>query len=118
DDVGRLYCYDAKDGAPLWKRPLRYGRNSRGSPVLADGKIYVGDVFSRFFILNPSEKGSVLHEQFFPSPDGSSDVEVNGTPAVANGRVYFATSEEIFCIGLKDAAPASLVPENRSAVVA
>ncbi len=110
DDQGQLYCFEAKSGKQLWK--FRYGRNARGSPVLADGKIYVGDVFSKFSILQPGDKKCVkLHEHFFPSPDG--DVEVNGTPAVANGRVYFATSDEFFCIGLKDAKPAKnffLVP--------
>ncbi len=44
-----------------------------------------------------------LHSQFFPSPDGFADVEVNGSAAVANGRVYFSTSEETYCIGSKEA---------------
>jgi outer membrane protein assembly factor BamB len=106
DEVGRLHCLDAKTGTTRWK--FRYARTStRGSPVLADGKIYVGDVASRFYILKPGAKRCErLHEHFFPSPDGTTAVEVNGSPAVANGRVYFSTSEEIFCIGLKDAKSA------------
>lgn len=100
DDIGRLYCLDAKTGKDLWRRPFSYGRNTRGSPVLADGKIYVGEVTSRFYILKPGPKTcEVLHEQFFPSPDGVSDVEMNGSPAVAEGRVFFSTSEATYCIG-------------------
>jgi outer membrane protein assembly factor BamB len=33
-------------------------------------------------------------------------VELTGTPAIANGRVYFSSSEEMFCIGAKNAKPA------------
>src|SRR5205085_12377754 len=95
DDTGRLYCIDAAKGKVLWKH--RYGRDARGSPVLADGKIYVGEVNSIFHILKPGpKKCEELHQHFFPSPDGFSDVEINGSPAVANGRVYFSTSDEMF----------------------
>ncbi len=106
DDTGNLYCFDAKTGKKKWRFP--YGRNARGSPVLADGKIYVAEVNSYFHILKPEAKKCVrLHKQFFPSPDGISDVELNGSPAVANGRVYLTTGDEIYCIGMKDAKPAA-----------
>jgi outer membrane protein assembly factor BamB len=99
DDQARLYCLDAETGKRLWRRPFAYGRNAMGSPVWADGKIYVGDVDSHFHILQPGAKGcKELHDQFFP---GESDVEVAGNPAVANGRVYFLTHDEIYCIGKK-----------------
>jgi outer membrane protein assembly factor BamB len=105
DEGARLHCLDAKTGKTLWARA--YGRSARGSPVLADGKIYVGEVGSRFYILQPGPKTcKVLHEHFFPSPDGTTSIEINGSPAVANGRVYFSTAEEIYCIGKKDAKPA------------
>jgi outer membrane protein assembly factor BamB len=101
DDTARLYCMDGKTGKIYWKHP--YGRDARGSPVLADGKIYVGEVNSVFHILKPEAKKCVsLHRQFFSSADGISEVEINGSPAVANGRVYFSTSEETYCIGRKE----------------
>jgi len=105
DEAGRLYCLDAKSGKQVWK--FTFGRGSRGSPVLADGKIYIGEVSSRFHILKPGDnKCESLHEQYFAPSVGIADVEVNGSPAVANGRVYLTTSEEIYCIGRKDAKPA------------
>ena len=111
DDVGALYCLDAKTGKQYWVKT--YGRNARGSPVLADGKIYVAEVFARFYILKPGEKKcEKLHEQFFTSLDGKSDVEVNGSPAIANGRIYIGTSDEFYCIGLKDAKPAVMKGEE------
>jgi outer membrane protein assembly factor BamB len=104
DVDGKLHCLDAKTGDQLWK--FNYGRESRGSPVLADGKIYVGEVNSRFYILKPTKRRcTLLHEQFFPG-EGGADVEINGSPAVANGRVYFATSDEFYCLGKKGAKPA------------
>jgi outer membrane protein assembly factor BamB len=101
DEIANLYCFDAATGKEHWT--YRYGRNAKGSPVWADGKIYVAEVNSRFHILRPGEKDcKELHSQFFPSPDGETDVELNGNPAVADGRVYFSTSFEMYCIGKKE----------------
>lgn len=102
DDTATLFCLDGAKGKTIWR--YGYGRDARGSPVLADGKIYIGEVNSKFHILKPGpKKCTELHEQFFPSPDGFTDVEINGSAAVANGRVYFSTSEETYCIGSKQA---------------
>jgi outer membrane protein assembly factor BamB len=100
DDIGNLYSIDAKDGKQLWS--FQYGRNTAGSPVLADGKIYIPEVDAQFHILKPGAAGcQVLHSQRFRSKDGV-DVEISGSPAVANGRVFFMTSTTLYCIGKKD----------------
>jgi outer membrane protein assembly factor BamB len=101
DEIAQLYCLDAATGKQLWR--FKYGRNAKGSPVWADGKIYVADVNGRFHILKPGDKKcEELSSVFFPSPDGTSDVEINGSPAVAYGRVYFMTRDEMICIGKKE----------------
>ena len=41
---------------------------------------------------------------------GGVDIELNGTPAVAAGRVYFSTSEETICIGTPQAAGVAVAP--------
>jgi outer membrane protein assembly factor BamB len=98
DDSGRLFCMKADTGDIVWK--YKFGKSSAGSPVLADGKIYISEVNARFYILKPEPRNcKELHSQFFRSKDGTSAVEVNGSPAVANGKVYFMTSEDIYCIG-------------------
>ncbi len=110
DDTAQMYCLDAKTGEKLWD--FRYGRNAKGSPVLADGKIYVADVNAKFHILEPGDKSCKrLHEQLFLNPNGL-DVELNGSPGVANGRVFFLTSDELYCIGKPNwnAAPDKLPP--------
>jgi outer membrane protein assembly factor BamB len=109
DDIAKMWCFDAKSGDVLWK--YTYGRNAMGSPVWGDGKIYVGEVNARFHILQPGDKKcKPLDEHFFPSPDGISDVEFNGSPAIANGRVYFSAGDEFYCIGSKNAKPGTLAP--------
>jgi outer membrane protein assembly factor BamB len=101
DDGAKLHCFDALTGKGLWK--FVYGRNAKSAPVWADGKIYVGDVNGKFHILEPGPKRCKrLYEHTFESPDGTSDVEVSGNPAVVDGRVYFLTQYEIYCIGKKD----------------
>src|SRR6266478_2745598 len=108
DENARLHCLDAATGKPLWRTPFKYGRNAKGAPVWADGKIYVAEVNSHFHILKPGDKRcEELHDQFFPSPDRNSDVAINGNAAVANGRVYFSTSFEFFCIGKKNPSKSS-----------
>ena len=65
------------------------------------------DVNGRFHILKPSDrKCEELHAHFFHNKDGEGFTETNGTPAVADGRVYFSTRDEIYCIGKKDWNPA------------
>ena len=114
DDGGLLSCLDTKTGKLIWE--FRYGQGeTRGSPVLADGKIYVGEVSARFHILElqpGKKKCKSLDEEFFPGA-GGVDVELNGTPAVANGRVYFSTAEETLCIGTKGAPLPSRTPSSR-----
>lgn len=119
DEVAKLYCFDANTGKALWK-PFTFGRNNKGSPVWADGKLYIADVNSRFHILKPeATKCTRLYAQFFPSPDGIEAVELNGSPAITNGRVYFTTSQEIYCLGKKNhsakAEPMRPAPQEAAA---
>src|SRR5262249_7087054 len=107
DDNGKMNCLDGKTGEEIWT--VKYGRNSKGSPVLADGKIYVAEVNAKFHILKPEEKScKKLYSQFFKATTPGHDIELNGSAAVANGRVYFSTSEEVICIGKKDAPSAKV----------
>ena len=103
NDLGALYCLDAKTGAQHWK--FRYGKNTKGSPVLADGKIYIGEEDGKFHILKPEDKKCTrLHVESFVGE------VINGSPSVANGRVLFMTTEQMFCLGLKEPGPAAPIP--------
>jgi outer membrane protein assembly factor BamB len=100
DDAGKLYCFDAdKGGDELWS--FSYGRSTKGSPVWADGKIYVSEVDSKFHILKPSKEGCErLSQVRFPRV-GIGATELHGAPAIVNGRVYFTTTQQLICIGKK-----------------
>ena len=108
-DSGRLLSFDATTGEKRWEHA--FGRLARGSPVWADGKIYVADVNARFHTLQPSATGcKSLHSQFFPGTGGTF-VETNGSPAIANGRIYFGTRDDLYCIAKKDSkAKADPIP--------
>lgn len=97
DNSARLHAIDAESGKVHWRIPL--GTSMRGSPVAADGKLYLGEVNGRFFVLRP-EAGECkkLCEVTWPTTDGSV-VELNGSPAVSDGRVFFATSDELYAVG-------------------
>jgi outer membrane protein assembly factor BamB len=99
DAAGKLYCLDAdKGGEPLWT--FEYGKNTKGSPAWADGKIYVSEVDSKFHILkdNGREAPTPIHQYRFRGK-GVTPVELHGSPAIVNGRVYFTTTEQLICIG-------------------
>jgi len=114
DDSGRLFAFNAQTGEKVWKRPHKFGLLTRGSAVLADNKIYLAEVNAKFHILSLDKKGQVEDDHFvhFPGPAGEGFVEVNSTPAVVNGRIYFGTRDEFYCIGKTNhKTPAGAIPE-------
>lgn len=98
DNGARLFALDAKTGKQHWRHAL--GTIARGSPVVtADGVIYVGEVNGVFHILRDAgDKCEELDKQEFAKRDDALD-EMQGTPAVADGRVYFQTRYETYCLG-------------------
>jgi outer membrane protein assembly factor BamB len=112
DEGAELHCLDAKTGKEFWRYKFGRGSNNRCSPVWADGKLYVSDASSNFYILEPGEmRCKRLHRQFFRSRTPGVDAELDGCPAVANGRVFFSTNEATFCIGKPNAKAAPPVPD-------
>jgi outer membrane protein assembly factor BamB len=105
-DDGELICFRAKDGELLWRQ--RYATEVRGSPLVADGKLYIFDVKARLVILTLNgEKAPDPDDTFeyrFPGKGGLL-FETNGTPIAVNGRVYFTSGTDLYCLGLPDATP-------------
>jgi outer membrane protein assembly factor BamB len=98
DNSANLIAFDAKNGERLWLHNL--GIAQKASPVIADGKLYVSDVDGQFHILKlngrtPPER---LDLDTFKNPDGSL-TQINGSPAIANGRIFFPTEDMLYCIG-------------------
>jgi outer membrane protein assembly factor BamB len=85
DNSAILGAFDLKSGKLVWQKTL--GTLQKGSPVLADGKLYVGTENGKFYILSPTAAGAdVLDEDVIGSP---ADPEpIVASPAVADGRIY------------------------------
>lgn len=101
DNKANLHCLDAETGRKIWEFGL--GRVGKGSPVVtADGVIYVGEQNGVFHILKDEGDQCVsLDREEFAGPDGAVD-EIFGSPAINNGRVYFMTRYNTYCLGKRD----------------
>ena len=101
DNSANLHCLDAGTGKAYWRYSL--GTVGKGSPVWADGKLYATEVNGAFHILEPSENEcKSLDVEKLRTREGRP-AEIYGSPAVAYGRVYFTTEEELYCLGDKEA---------------
>ncbi len=119
-DAERLYtvdngaivaAFDLKTGGRLWHQSL--GTLQKGSPVLADGKLYVGTENGKFYILRPSATGvEVLDEELLGT--AAAPEPIVASPIVADGRVYVTSMEAMYAIG-KRVRPAAR-PGDRSPV--
>ncbi len=110
DNGANLFAFDINTGRTLWQQNL--GTIQKASPVLADGKLYVGSENGKFFILRPGqEKVEILSEHQFNAPE-----QIIASPAVSNGRVFLVTTEALYCIGSKKVATPNPVENvNRKA---
>ncbi len=69
--------------------------------MLADGKLYVGEVNGRFSILKIGEDGAEPLDLDELEVAEGRYAEIYGSPAVAYGRVYFTTEAGLYCLGDK-----------------
>src|SRR6185503_19978782 len=82
----------------LWIKTL--GTIQKASPVMADGKLYVGTENGKFFILKPSATGCEILDEKQLGTEALPD-KVIGSAAVSNGRGDFATESTLYAIGKK-----------------
>ena len=100
DNGANLAAFDANTGNRLWLFNL--GTIQKASPVLADGKLYVGSENGRFWILRPGpDKPVVLDEDQLGTEQ--TPEAIIASVAVADGRVYLATVDNLYCIGPRTA---------------
>lgn len=93
-DNGVVFCLDAKTGAEVYgQQRLKAGTYS-GSPVLADGKIYVTNEDGLTTVVAAGPKFGVLAENALNEYTLSS-------PAISDGRIYIKTSGHLYAIGKK-----------------
>ncbi|MFM7076708.1 MAG: PQQ-binding-like beta-propeller repeat protein [Planctomycetaceae bacterium] len=89
DFSGLVHCVDAKTGKPHWTHDMLAA--SWGSPLIADGKIYVGDEDGDISIFELSAEKNLIAEVNM----GNS---VYSTPIVAGDTLYIANKSHLFAI--------------------
>jgi len=100
DNAANLYAIDEAKGTVYWEHSL--GTVGKSGPVWADGKIYVTEVNGRFDILKDAgDHAEVLDSDVIHMPGTDRPAEIYASPAIAYGRVYFATEEGFYCLGDK-----------------
>jgi len=105
DNGAILGAFDLKTGKELWTKTL--GTLQKGSPTLADGKLYIGTENGKFYILRPSATGvEVLDEDVLGT--AAEPEPILASPAVANGRVYVTSMEHVYAIGPKTTSPTQM----------
>lgn len=90
DLSGIVHCLDAHTGQPLWTYDMM--ASIWGSPLVADGKIYLGDEDGDVAVFALSREQKLLAENRV----GSS---VYTVPATVDGVLYLATRRHLIAIG-------------------
>ncbi len=88
-DNGIFTCLDAVSGAELYRE--RLGGNFCSSPILADGRIYVGNREGSMFVIAPGKKFELLAENKLPGA-------IFATPAAVDHALYIRTDQGIYRI--------------------
>jgi outer membrane protein assembly factor BamB len=103
DNGGVLFAFDAASGKQLWHQTL--GTIAKASPVLADGKLYIGtentgDAGGKFYIIRPqADRAEILDQDWLGTPQKSE--LIIASPIVARGRVYVTSMDALYAIGPK-----------------
>ncbi len=113
---GRLFCLDALTGKQIWK--FDAGRRSEGSPVWADGKIYLTTHEATFLILEDTGDSCKLIDKLNFKAGAAKNVEIYASPAISDGRIVIFTTTEMVCFGKKDAKPQPTPAEKLAAEAA
>ena len=101
NDRGIVWCLDAKTGKEVYGRTrIRSGTYS-GSPVLADGKLYVTNEDGVTVVFRAGPKFELLAENDFDDYSLSS-------PAISDGQIFIRTTKFLYAIGQR--APAAARP--------
>ena len=96
-DNGVMFCLDAKTGKTIYgPERLRPGTYS-GSPVLADGKIYVTNEDGVTMVVRAGPKFEVMAQNDFAEYTLSS-------PAVSEGQLFIRTDKALYAIGRRSSA--------------
>jgi outer membrane protein assembly factor BamB len=107
DFSGLFHCLDAKTGKAYWTHDMLAA--SWASPLIVDGKVYIGDEDGDISIFNLSKEKELLAEINMGSA-------VYTTPIVANDVIYIANRNRVFAI--QQGANSGPTPDSSAASAA
>ena len=89
-DCGRTFrCLDAETGKPYWTHEIK--GDVWASPLVADGKVYLGTRSGAFYVFAADKEKKVLSSLELGTP-------ISATATAANGTLYVATMSHLFAL--------------------
>ena len=92
NDRGIVWCLDAKTGTPAYERQRLRPSTYTGSPVLADGRIYITNEDGLTSVIEAGPTFKVLAENDLGEYTLSS-------PAVSDGQIFIRTDKGLYAVG-------------------
>ena len=89
DLAGFVYCIDLESGTVHWKYDAF--ASIWGSPLVADGKLYIGDEDGDLAVLKTGTKKELLHET-------SLNSAIYTTPAAHDGTLFVVTDKQLIAV--------------------
>ena len=98
-DCGRTFhCLDAETGTAFWTHDIQ--GEAWASPLVADGKVYLGTRSGNFYVFAASREKKLISEMDLRDP-------ISATATAANGVLYVATMTHLYAVqkGEHNSAP-------------
>jgi outer membrane protein assembly factor BamB len=90
-DCGRAFhCVEADTGKPVWTHEIN--GDVWASPLVADGKVYLGTRSGTFYVFAAAREKKVLSTLELGQP-------ISATAAAANEVLYVATMNRLYAVG-------------------
>ena len=93
DMDGVATCYDAGDGHIYWKE--RLGGKYSGSPIAANGLVYILNEAGVTKVIKPGPQLEVVAEN--PLPAAKSEI-FRATPTPSGGQLFLRSTSVLYCI--------------------
>ena len=112
DDGAKVFVFDKATGEAVGKPVKLLGTIVRGSPLVADGKLYICST-SGWHVLEPTKDGlKIVNRMRFDEED-----EVTASPVACNGRIYLTTGSRLYCLGTTGLTDTVSKEQPRASVV-
>jgi outer membrane protein assembly factor BamB len=94
EDGAKIFVFDKATGQPIGRPQKLLGTIIRGSPLVAQGKLYVCST-SGFHVIEPTADGfKFVHRMRLDEED-----EMTASPIAADGLLYLVTGARMYCLG-------------------